>query len=218
MTKSIRLNSPSNNFLDNPFATRFTKPGRIPYLFAHDTCLAKVVENLKSLGFRGQVIGPHGSGKSTFLHSIIHEMRKLSVDVRFVRIEPKSKEARWKNVSSSQTPSDISFNGYRGAKMRVLIIDGFEQLALLQRRLAIGWTRKNKVGLVVTAHRNVGLKTVLKTRNDLSTLERVVEWLQKHNNNRMPSELIKTSFEAADQNIRETLFLLYDRFRDSHTC
>ena len=217
MIKTVRLTFPSNNAMDNPFATRFTTPGRIPYLFADDASLTKVVAKLKSSGFRGQIIGPHGSGKSTFLHTIVHEMKKLFVDVRFVRIQTKSRETHWENVSSSQTPIDISRKDYVGSKRRVVVIDGFEQLPLLQRRLAIGWTRKNQVGLIVTAHRNVGLKTVLKTTNDSSTLERVVEWLQRHNDNRLPSEEIKTSFEAADQNIRETLFLLYDRFRDSRT-
>src|SRR5262245_55807228 len=54
----------------NPFATRWVRPGVIPYYFAHTTNAAAVVEKLKENRWRGAIIGPHGSGKSTLLASL----------------------------------------------------------------------------------------------------------------------------------------------------
>lgn len=65
-------NSSVPNFSSpNPFATRFTQPGAIPYQFPPDVSL----ESLANKFFhqhrgRAAIVGPHGSGKTSLLYAI----------------------------------------------------------------------------------------------------------------------------------------------------
>jgi (2Fe-2S) ferredoxin len=65
-------NSSVPNFSSpNPFATRFTQPGAIPYHFPTDVSL----ESLATQFFhqhrgRAAIVGPHGSGKTSLLYAI----------------------------------------------------------------------------------------------------------------------------------------------------
>lgn len=65
-------NSSVPNFSSpNPFATRFTQPGAIPYQFPPDVSL----ESLATKFFhqhhgRAAIVGPHGSGKTSLLYAI----------------------------------------------------------------------------------------------------------------------------------------------------
>jgi hypothetical protein len=48
----------------NPFATRFTRPGAIEFIFPAGESLATLVARLRACDWRGQITGPHGSGKA----------------------------------------------------------------------------------------------------------------------------------------------------------
>jgi hypothetical protein len=68
---SFSNSSVSNFSSPNPFATRFTQPGAIPYQFPPDVSL----ESLANKFFyqhrgRAAVVGPHGSGKTSLLYAI----------------------------------------------------------------------------------------------------------------------------------------------------
>lgn len=49
----------------NPFSTTFIRPGAIPFLFPNDQTIQDVVRQLAATDWWGQIIGPHGTGKST---------------------------------------------------------------------------------------------------------------------------------------------------------
>src|SRR6185295_305765 len=55
----------------NPFATRFIRPGAIPFLFLDGDSADAIVERLKANRWRGQIIGEHGSGKSTLIATLV---------------------------------------------------------------------------------------------------------------------------------------------------
>ena len=55
----------------NPFATRFTRPGALGYLFPPGESAESLVDHLRQNGWRGEIIGPHGSGKSTLLAALL---------------------------------------------------------------------------------------------------------------------------------------------------
>ncbi len=68
---SFSNTSVSNFSSPNPFATRFTQPGAIPYQFPPDVSL----ESLATKFFfqhhgRAAIVGPHGSGKTSLLYAI----------------------------------------------------------------------------------------------------------------------------------------------------
>jgi len=59
----------------NPFATRFVRPGSVPFLFAHQETVEQLVDRLGKARWYGQIVGPHGSGKSTLLASMLPGLR-----------------------------------------------------------------------------------------------------------------------------------------------
>ena len=60
----------------NPFATRFVRPGVIPYRFDDRRTVADLVATLREHGWRGEIIGPHGSGKSTLVQTLIPALQE----------------------------------------------------------------------------------------------------------------------------------------------
>ncbi len=55
---------------DNPFSTCRTRPGAIPYVFPPGQSAAALIERMRESGWRGQIVGPHGSGKSALLATL----------------------------------------------------------------------------------------------------------------------------------------------------
>jgi hypothetical protein len=55
----------------NPFATRWTRPGAIPFVFADGGTMLDLVARLQANEWRGAIVGPHGSGKSTLLAALV---------------------------------------------------------------------------------------------------------------------------------------------------
>ena len=55
----------------NPFATRFTRPGAIGYLFPLGNSAVGTVDLLRNNNWWGEIVGPHGSGKSSLLAELL---------------------------------------------------------------------------------------------------------------------------------------------------
>ena len=204
-----------HHFYDNPFATRYTKPGAIPYLFADGESCSKIVHDFEKAGLQGQIIGQHGSGKSTLLYMIAEQLRCCCYKVRHLRICPKE------NGRFLMTNPVISTNGQSKAAncdssniKRVYLIDGFEQLNRIHRLLTIRWIAARNSGVIVTTHRTVGLPTLYETHDDFGSFCRVVDWLQAKSEKSIPLELIRECYSSAKQNTREALFCLFDRYAE----
>ena len=60
----------------NPFSTRYIRPGAIVYQFAEGDSAAAMIDRLTACGGRAQIIGPHGSGKSTLVATLIESLRQ----------------------------------------------------------------------------------------------------------------------------------------------
>ena len=60
---------------DNPFSTRYTRPGAIPFRFPPGTSADGLVEQLRRQQWRGAIVGPHGSGKSSLVAALVPPLR-----------------------------------------------------------------------------------------------------------------------------------------------
>ncbi len=99
----------------------------------------------------------------------------------------------------------------------LLIIDGYEQLSRVSR-LWLAWQlRRNGWGAIVTAHRDAGYPTLLRTRATAELTERIVARLLSDSTAAIDQRTIASSFAAAGGNVRETLFDLYDHFERRET-
>jgi hypothetical protein len=133
----------------NPFCTRHVRPGAIPYIFPAGESAQQLVERLRENAWRGEIIGPHGSGKSTLVESLVPELRRAGVRPVVIAIHD------W----SRRLPADWSQTLVRARS--VLVIDGFEQLPWFARAWVKLRCRLLRCGLIVTAHQPMGLPLLM---------------------------------------------------------
>ncbi|MES1213100.1 MAG: hypothetical protein ABUL64_00800, partial [Singulisphaera sp.] len=150
----------------NPFSTKRTRPGAISYVFPADLNAELLVRRLSEQQWRGQIIGGHGTGKSTLLATLAPAILATGRQPLLVTLHDRERSL----AAHAKILAAI------GAKT-VVIIDGYEQLALWNRwRLRWRCWRRGS-GLLVTAHTSVGLPLLVETAVDASTAQLVLESL-----------------------------------------
>lgn len=181
----------------NPFATRFTRPGRLTPLGedGQPLDLDALLLRLAGLGGRGAIEGPHGSGKTTLLTALAARIADQGGDVRLVRV---------------RTASD-AIGLVRGPRTGMLCIDGWERIPWPVARAVRWWTSRRGSGLIVTAHRPTGLPLLHRSRPTVVVLTRIVERLPDHGG-RIGTADIAAAFSRHVGDLREALYDLYDRF------
>jgi len=192
----------------NPFATRWVRPGVIPFYFADGPNAAALVEKLSESRWRGAIIGRHGSGKSTLLAALIPFIESAGHPVRMISLHDRQRSL----------PAEFTrlIHGNDGSiRSTMLVVDGYEQLGWQARRQLRATCRRNECGLLVTAHRASaagGLPILYCTQASLETVQHLVKHeLPSHGGLIEPRD-VATAFEAHQGNVRETLFALYDLF------
>jgi hypothetical protein len=184
----------------NPFATRFIRPGAIPFVFSDGQSSAALVDRLRQQDWRGQIIGPHGSGKSTLVATLIPALEGVGRQVILMTLH---------QGEHRLPPLD---RGSFSASTQ-LIIDGYEQLTWWSRQRAKWLCRRTGAGLLVTAHADVGLPTLFVTQPSESLARAVVAQLLNGSESDISEDDISTAFAATSGNLRETLLKLYDIYQ-----
>lgn len=183
----------------NPFSTRFTRPGALPFYFDEGDDAGELVARLRQHNWFGQIIGPHGSGKSTLLATLRPVLEAAGREVRLVQL-PAEPATKFSLPSRRQLSAATQ-----------LVIDGYEQLSPLTRWLIVRRCRWRGCGLLITAHRDSGLPT-------LYTMQPGLELALSLARRLLPAAdaIGRADIEAAWQahrgNLREVLFSLYDLF------
>lgn len=209
----------------NPFATRYTRPGAVEYLFPPGESADTLAAKLAKQHWWGAIIGPHGAGKSTLLHTLEPALEvagrqpvlhTLHQDQRTLSID-RSTAAAW-NASTQ------------------VIVDGYEQLSWWGRWRLKSLCRKRGTGLLVTAHAPVDLPVFYRVEPSLETAQQVVETLLDRSldpvsvrpgrNMAEPAQPnqpgvgsvisrddVAAAFARQHGNVREALFELHDLYR-----
>jgi hypothetical protein len=199
--KSAMRAVPTNDLgvYDNPFATRHTRPGTIPYLFPGDETCESLVDALQAAGWWGEIVGPHGSGKSTLLETLIPRLEARSR--RLVRFALRGGQRRLPVTSADARLWDAS---------TLVIVDGYEQLSWLARRSLQWRCRRSNSGLLVTTHRPAGLTTIFRTEVTPDLAERVVRRLAPQLDGLGGRIDLAELVRRRRGNLRDVLFDLYD--------
>lgn len=189
--------------LDNPFATRWVRPGAVPFLFAGSSRLDthKLVERLSAGGWWGEIIGTHGSGKSTLLHTLLPSF--VQAGRRPVLVALRDGQRR---LPHGAIPTDAWHSA------TLVIVDGYEQLGWISRMRLKRRCRRVGCGLLVTAHRATGLPALVHVEPDVATVLRLVEHLTRGAPGCVDRDDVAQAFAAHGGNVRETLFALYDLY------
>lgn len=186
--------------MTNPFSTRFIRPGAIPYVFPTGESAAALVEQLQSQQWWGQIIGPHGSGKSTLLATLVLALEAAGRTV--ITFSLHQGQHRLPPLDHASLTAHTQ-----------LVIDGYEQLSWWNKGRLKSLCRRLGCGLLVTAHADMGLPTLYHISPTVETTAAVVANLLPQGDVRITPEVIAAAFIATGGNPRETLFRLYDVYR-----
>lgn len=183
---------------DNPF--RVERLHELAFRFQRGS-IAELIGLLEAQQWRGAIVGPHGSGKTTLIEELRHELRERSIPTERLRIteadaaHQKELVAKWLAMGSPET---------------LMILDGAEQLRRRTWREVLQRTRDFR-GLLCTCHQPGLLPTVYECRTDEALLLELVQSLVPYSSHPAfsPPQL-KSLFLKHRGNIRECLRALYD--------
>lgn len=189
------------NASTNPFSTRWTRPGAIPYQFSERDSPEQLLQRLAGAGWRGAIVGPHGTGKSTLVHTLLPFLECAGRKPLLIQLHGGERRLRlsgqeWRKLGAGS----------------ILIVDGYEQLSRMSRVIVRSRCYLRDCGLLVTAHTDAGLPILVRTTGSEDTLQQLIaEHLPPHGGCIMPAD-IRDVFDRHQGNLREALFDLYDRF------
>lgn len=185
----------------NPFSTRHTRPGVIPFLFAAEESLPGLLERLEGNDWWGEIVGPHGAGKSTLLQALLPPLQARGRTVHSFSLRQ----------GQRALGSEIRERRHWDGSTQV-IVDGYEQLAWWNRLRLHTWCRRSGAGLLVTAHRPMGLPTLIRLQPSAMLMRRLVRQLWPEHDRLITDREIDACFREQRGNIREALFSLYDLY------
>jgi hypothetical protein len=193
----------------NPFATRFTRPGAIEFLYAEGESAHSLVSKLRDHGWWGQIIGPHGSGKSTLLAALEPALQVAGREVvRFTLNQGQ------RSLNLRLLPPLTAGRGEGSSSL--LVLDGYEQLSWWSRWRVKSHVRRAGAGLLVTAHTDVGLPTIFRTEPSLDLARRIIATLLPPGDSTLTDADIVAAHAAHPDNLREALFELFDVYQARH--
>ena len=160
---------------DNPFATH-----RVESILTFDpawlnTTWEAILADLKKHAYRAAIIGPHGTGKTTFLDALCPKLQQLGFEIRRYFFNDQ-------HLPSRIPPAPLD---------SVTIVDGAERLSFLARRRLF----KTSPRLILTQHRPSTLPHLIETKSTPAMLRSFAQKLapelaiaadllyQKHNGN-----------------------------------
>lgn len=196
---------PSGIRPENPFGTRYTRPGTLPFLAGSDGAAIDAARLAReAIGRRrSAIVGPHGTGKTTLLT----QMRPyLDADAGRCR----SITLRSGEVSTElwRTLSTVPSSG-------MLIVDGYEQMGSVEQLRLIVTAWRRRVRMLVTAHRPPRLFAVVaRTGTSRQTARLLAAMLLEE----FPAhrEIMLRGFDEhwddAEGNIRQLWATLYEQF------
>jgi hypothetical protein len=186
----------------NPFSTCCVRPGSLEFQFPDELHPQRLVERLAGQRWWGQIVGVHGVGKSTLLHTWV----PLLVGA--------GRAVSWWTLQGGQRrlPAELWGDSRLWHDTTLVVVDGYEQLSWFARRRLIARCRRTKAGLLITTHRDAGLPTLVTLSCPLDTVQRLVaQLLHTHPNVINPDE-VAACYHAHRGNVREVFFALYDRY------
>ncbi|HEX3600033.1 MAG TPA: hypothetical protein VHU84_07805 [Lacipirellulaceae bacterium] len=189
---------------DNPFATCWTRPGAIPFRFSCGQSAEQLLSRLAAQNWRGAIIGPHGSGKTTLLSALTTTLKAAGHDVLSVTLRD----------GQLRFPAEFyaALNAGKSERIRVAIVDGYEQLSWWERRRLAQRCRRANLGLIVTAHSPIRIPTLIELAPDRALITQLVADLCVEVSTPIGAELVAASHASHGSNVREIFFDLYDRY------
>ena len=218
------LGTDVSDYAPNPFCTRFIRPDAITFCFDFyedeqqdaQSLMDRIRGNRRSL-----IVGPHGTGKSTLLRFIINQLSADYRSIATVQLQSGGADNEKRMADAfqrldSQMKSSGSTCSHQA--MRLLVVDGIEQLNRRQRFNLFLKTLKSDLCILATSHapmwefREVFRTSISSQLIYKLTLDRVC------NCDETTRRLVIHRLESQDlesvTNLRDLWFDLYDLIAD----
>jgi hypothetical protein len=163
-----------------------------------------MVQQLREHNWHGQIVGPHGSGKSTLVAALLPALKAAGRMILKVG-DQRPEVGRQRSEIRTEPTLDAATQ---------VIVDGFEQLSWWARRKMIQDCRRQGAGLLVTTHKDMALPTLFRTEPSLDQTRAVVGRLIPAGDRTIVDDDIARAYAAAKGDIRETLFKLFDVYQE----
>ena len=149
---------------DNPFRTDSVLGVRYRL---RDRTWEELFGQLRRLGYRAAIVGPHGSGKTTLLESLEPHLASLGFSVIRLRLDDQTR--RFERGSLRRLFRNLS-------ERDLLLLDGAEQMG------GLAWLRfkaqaKRAGGLIITSHRRGRLPTLIECGTSPELLREIIREL-----------------------------------------
>ena len=179
----------------NPFSSCFMNPEGQSRIFLP---VEKIGKRWQTQKWWGELVGPHGTGKTTLLHALLRWAEAQGIQFRIYTLH--DGQRRLPQGWASGTMPDV------------YVIDGAEQLSWLSRTRLVRHCRRQGCGLLITTHASLGLPELYTTLPaDAATLRRVVEAIAGTEHVPNP-EIAQQLVKQHQGNLRLMLFDLYDQW------
>ncbi len=218
----------------NPFSSRFVRPGQVAFQFPPGVDAIGLVARLRSFRWRAQIVGPHGTGKSTLLHALLPTLREQGRDIVWYTLSagqrrlgvpivvpagrPGSERTAALRATSGVMPDEPSGSSDTDAivahwcRSTLVIVDGYEQLGIAARLRLRTKCHYSGAGLLVTSHSSTGLPTLFETHVSFETFHTLVSQLAGGKLDWIDPVELRSCYERAAGNARDAFFELYDRY------
>jgi len=184
---------------ENRFDARRLRPGAIRFHWRPGQSAEALVARLERNGCWGQIVGPHGSGKSALVAAMRDAIRRSGRNAVVIELHDNRRRLP---VRLHRMPDP--------GKGAVVIVDGYEQLGRWSRFSLRRFCRRRRLGLLVTAHASVGFPDLCRTSAGLDTAGDIVRDLLGDEARLISDEEIAARFHRHEGDLREMLFSLYD--------
>jgi hypothetical protein len=181
---------------DNPFRTE--RVLQVRYRLAHGTW-AELLSRCESMGYRGAVVGPHGTGKTTLLEDLEPRLHAHGFGTHFLRLS----EER-----STFAPGIIEHLLARVTDRDILLLDGAEQMDPV-RWSWFRWRARKAGGLLISTHQPGRLPTLWECRTTPEVLAGIAAELLETDPGAMATQA-EALFRKHRGNLREALREWYD--------
>ena len=182
----------------NPFSTCFTEPGKLSYIFAEPEDQNRLLIEFERNGFKGQIVGPHGCGKTTLTMTLADHLPPQFSSIRRITL---------RKDGGIATESRLVDHHYLN-KSTLFVIDGIENMPWLHRKVFLKFAQQASGGLLLTTHQPLkGIPVLLHINPTFTIFRRIVSHISP--DHEFKEYQLEQIFEQNDCSIRESLMSLY---------